>query len=896
MLRLFTARSAASVKAYFATADYYTQGQETIGHWGGRLASELGVEGPVTQEAFQRMCDNLHPITGEQLTPRMNASRRVGEDMIYSLPKDVGAAIMLAPPDLRDQLLAVAGQRAGDVQGMIEAEVQTRVRLGGAFANRDTGNMCWASFYHSTARPVDGKPPDPHPHWHMFTFNATHDPVEGRVKAIEMANVFRDRPYYEAVFYSLVAKDFAQMGYPIERRADGKWGFTGMQPLAAAFSKRTDEIEDAARRLNIVEPGRKAGLGAKTRAKKQSHLTEDELRASWFDQLTGSDRESLDKLHERAQGMGEVVTAREAVSFALAHLSEQYSAFPERELMRVALLHGLGHVTPEQVAEELPRQGVIVEEIDGRRMATTAALQAEERAIVRACDQGKGSVCPVGVPEGLSRRRADGSVLNEGQWQAATGLLASSNRINLVEGPAGAGKSSMLGTFHEGMRRMGERVTYLATTAEAVKVLAKDGFAAETVAHFLLNKKSQQAAAGSRVVIDESSMLGHKDAVRLFALAESLDLKLIFVGDPMQHGSVPRGAFMRVLKEYGGVQPFRLTEILRQQTPEYRSAAQLLSQGDSLAGLQALDALGWVKEITDHDARVAAMAAEYVQALADKTSVLVISPTHREAADITAAIRSQLREAGKLAGDERSFTRLVATNASEAERRQLFTYRLGDVLVFHQNAKGFKKGDRLTVEGPASVPVELADRFSVYRPEEIALAVGDRIRFTGNVTTKDVSTLKNGATHGVAGFTAGGDIRLDNGKVIGAGAGHFRYGYVETSFGSQGKTVGRTILGMSAASLPATNREQLYVSASRARERVTIYTDDRAAVASAVQHSSHKLAALDLGAARREEDERRRQRLEAERLRLMRLDMFAQLDAANSNQRPQREASYGYGR
>ena len=143
----------------------------------------------------------------------------------------------------------------------------------------------------------------------------------------------------------------------------------------------------------------------------------------------------------------------------------------------------------------------------------------------------------------------------------------------------------------------GKSVTYLATTTEAVEVLEKDGFEANTVARFLLDEKMQAAAAGGRVVVDETSMLGHKDAVRLFRLAEKSNLKLIFVGDPMQHGSVPRGAFMRVLKEYGCVRPFRLTEILRQETPEYRAAAKLLSEGKPLEGFDALDRLGWVKGI-----------------------------------------------------------------------------------------------------------------------------------------------------------------------------------------------------------------------------------------------------------------------------------------------------------
>ena len=56
----------------------------------------------------------------------------------------------------------------------------------------------------------------------------------------------------------------------------------------------------------------------------------------------------------------------------------------------------------------------------------------------------------------------------------------------------------------------------------------------------------------------------------------------------------------------------------------------------------------------------------------------------------------------------------------------------------------------------------------------------------------------------------------------------------------------RVILGMSTGSLPATNQEQLYVSASRAKEWLRLYTDNKAEVREAVQRSSQKLAALDL--------------------------------------------------
>ena len=265
----------------------------------------------------------------------------------------------------------------------------------------------------------------------------------------------------------------------------------------------------------------------------------------------------------------------------------------------------------------------------------------------------------------------------------------------MVKGPAGAGKSYSLQKFDEGMRLAGETATYLATTAKAVKVLEKDGFEVNTVARFLSTERCRQPLTAAASSSMRQAMLGHKDAVKLFKLAEQLNLKLIFVGDPMQHGSVARGAFMRVLEEYAGIKPFRLTKIMRQKDAEYRAAAQLLSEGKTLDGFEGLDRKGWVKEIGDDAERYRAMAADYVQALADKKSVLVVSPTHAEAAAITREIRGQLREAGKLGSEEREFTRLVQVDASEAERTQATTYRPGDVIQFHQNAKGgFVKGER----------------------------------------------------------------------------------------------------------------------------------------------------------------------------------------------------------
>jgi conjugative relaxase-like TrwC/TraI family protein len=905
MMTRHTITTATDAKNYYQASDYYHEGesQETVGHWFGDTAERVGLEGKVTKEAFDRVCDNLHPSgNGQSLTPRTDDDRKIGEDFTFAGPKSFSVVEALAPAEERKRL-----QKAFDDAVMetvlqdMEPDMQTRLRKGGMDEDLLTGTALGAYYDHWTARPEGGMPPDPHRHKHVIFFNATFNPQENRVKAAQFGTLVRDKGYYQAAFFARLAHRLEGLGYPIDRRADGKWEIAGvLQSIIDKFSKRTQRIEFETEKRGITDPGEKAELGGKTRSKKQKGLTRPQLRQEWDSQLTAAERQALDSVFRKEIAPSEDVTASQAVTFAIAHCSEQQSAVPERELMRVALLHGLGHVTPKAIAAELPLHGVIVRDIDGRRIATTEGLQREEHFITGFAADGRGTVQPVGVPEGLTRTLKSGERLNDGQWDVVTGLLNSSNRVNLFQGPGGAGKSWSLSKFDEAMRRQGEAVTYLAVSTGAVEVLAKEGFDAKTVAHFLLDEKMQEAARGSRVVVDESSLLGHRAAYRLFRLAEKLDLKLILVGDPMQHGSVDRGALMRILREYGGITPFRLTEIMRQENADYRAAAKLLSEGQTLEGFDAIDGMGWVKQMMSEEDRYRHMAADYVQAVADKKSVLVISPTHAEAGRITQEIRSQLRDAGTLGTEEREFTRLVAVNASEAERGVATSYRPGDVLQFHQNAKGFKKGDRLTVSDPASLPLTQASKFSLYRPEAIRLAAGDKIRFTATVKAGS-HKLANGATHAVAGFTPGGDIRLENGWVVPASAGHFRSGFVETSFGSQGKTVQRVILGMAADSLPATNQEQMYVSSSRARERMTLYTDDKAAVRQAVQRSSQKLAALDLLPPKPEVRPKRWDRWQNHLARLRRLRVIDRTRAAwqAAIQKPlslQHERQVGYGR
>ena len=83
-------------------------------------------------------------------------------------------------------------------------------------------------------------------------------------------------------------------------------------------------------------------------------------------------------------------------------------------------------------------------------------------------------------------------------------------------------------------------------------------------------------------------------------------------------------------------------------------------------------------------------------------------------------------------------------------------------------------------------------------------------------------------------------------KTIPRHYGHLAYGYVVTSYVSQGKTVQDVYIAESWESFAAAGREQAYVSASRGAENLFWATDDKPALFEAVQRSRQRRSALDM--------------------------------------------------
>src|SRR5262249_3242355 len=150
-----------------------------------------------------------HPHTGKQLTALTQSVRRVGWDFTFSVPKSISLLYALSG----DQGIMDAFRASVDeTMREIEKEMKTRVRLGGQDTDRTTGNMVWAEFIHTTARPIDGIP-DPQLHAHVFAFNSTYDDEEQRWKACQIGDIKRDAPYFQAAFRVRLANRLQDLGF-----------------------------------------------------------------------------------------------------------------------------------------------------------------------------------------------------------------------------------------------------------------------------------------------------------------------------------------------------------------------------------------------------------------------------------------------------------------------------------------------------------------------------------------------------------------------------------------------------------------------------------------------------------------------------------------------------------
>jgi hypothetical protein len=275
----------------------------------------------------------------------------------------------------------------------------------------------------------------------------------------------------------------------------------------------------------------------------------------------------------------------------------------------------------------------------------------------------------------------------------------------VLTAPAGAGKTSTLGTAARGWQDAGFRVVGLAPSARAAAELAAaTGTPADTLAKWLhTHHRDHTTAAGGGVasataldertvvIVDEASMASTLDLEPLLAAAAQARAKVVLVGDPAQIGVVngPGGMLAALASAGHGVD---LAEIHRFSQVWERRASLGLRDGRPDA-LDAYDSAGRLHPCQDGDTALDGVFSHWTAARAGGRDALMLARTRLDVDALNLRARAAALQAGQITGP--------VTVAGGRD------WQAGDVLRARRNDRRLlvgdghvRNGDRFTVLGP----------------------------------------------------------------------------------------------------------------------------------------------------------------------------------------------------
>lgn len=862
MLRIHPSENAKAAKQYYkaglSTSDYYVEKGVAKGYWGGEIAKMMDLSGAVDPTHFDRLVDNLHPHTGEKLTPRVKKNRRPGFDFTFNAPKSVSVVYGLADFETRKTIRTAFEVAMVQTMYQMEQFMHTRVRKSGADHDRKTGNMIWARFTHDTSRPMDDGIPDPHLHAHCYVMNLTLDKQENRFKAGQFGQIKNSAPYFEAMFHHHFASMLRIEGFGI-RLTRNRWEIAGIsEKVIRTFSRRTKQINDLADFENLSERD-KATLAAKTRNTKSIMESSSTIQNDWFKRYLAAGGMEIDRLkgieHHNP-------TLDQVMDHTISHLFERQSTVTTEQAMTTALKMSVGSFEPEVLYLAFQERGALFNAVKGTEYLTMPEILQEEQSLLAHVRQGRGTRKPL-VP-GPYRLKSE--FLNDQQRMAIKHMLTSPDQVIAVQGRAGVGKTTTIKEVKTQLSHAGMRLFAFAPSADAARgTLRKEGFfGAETVARLLVDKTLQARIKNQVIWMDEAGQVGIKTMHAFLTIAKQQNARVILSGDIKQHGSVERGDAFRLLQKQAGMKVITMDKILRQKWNLYRQVVEFIQDNKLAKAMKQLTSMNAFHEIENQQERYAAIAEGYFQSIKQGESVLVVSPTNHESEFVTRAIRDRLKMAQIVRGREVERVRLVPQHFTEAEKLNTSHYVPGQVLQLTQNVKHFTRGEQFAVlknDDPkhlllkrfkdnklVSFSVEKAKHVDVFSQETMRVAKGDTIRITRNGFSKyGRDRLNNGAEYTIERVAKNGDLILNNGFVLSDQFKHFTYGYVKTSFASQSKTVDHVMIAQSSHSFGnASTREQFYVSVSRGRYKIGIYTDDVKGLKNQLNKTSERMTATEL--------------------------------------------------
>jgi len=602
---------------------YYLNGVEPPGRWWGRGADHLALQGEVDSDAFLAVMAGRDPVTGWDLGRRCGEDSVRGYDATFSAPKSVSVLFGLGDEHVRDQVVEAHERAVGAVLGWIESHAHTRMRRNGHIVCVDAEGIVVGVFRQHTSRKLD-----PQLHTHAVIANRVRAP-DGRWLALDARTIKVDQRTLSALYH-------ANLRSELTRRLGVEWqppehgiaeivGFDG--EVLAEFSQRTRDVErrldDKLRRF-YADLGRDPTDRERWRLEREAVVdsrptkphgpTSGELREEWRERVLGlgHDQERLvNNVVGRQNGLEGIDsgTAVLLVERALGSLGDRQSTWRPAELVRelAAAVPTTVTVDSEQLTDfmqklaeysggarcvdisrpvptgaSLRRDGRPITESVVDRALTTREILGEEEFLTEWA-QGRQDSAQI---RRRTRFKSYGADLDRGQ-RAAVAAITGLRGLELIVGPAGAGKTTMLSAAVLNLGAQGRLAFGVASTAAAAEVLATETAMPADTLDKLLTEHSYPARPpqpgydlppGTTVVVDEAGTAATPKLAELARLADRHDWRVVLVGDPRQFSAVGRGGmFGHLVDSHGAVE---LDQVHRFRHHWERQASLRLRAGD----------------------------------------------------------------------------------------------------------------------------------------------------------------------------------------------------------------------------------------------------------------------------------------------------------------------------
>jgi hypothetical protein len=406
-------------------------------------------------------------------------------------------------------------------------------------------------------------------------------------------------------------------------------------------------------------------------------------------------------------------------------------------------------------------------------LVTRFAARADQPALTRPQ--------PELLPVELVRR------LDVGQ-AAAVAVLAGDRRLVVLEGAAGAGKTTTLAATRALLERQGRRLVVVTPTLKAAEVAhAEVGAAAGSAASLIFAhgwrwnehgewtrvapgepdpvtsrihsapEEANQLRPGDLLVVDEAGVLDQDTARALLTVADECQVRVALLGDRHQLAAVGRGGVLDLAA--GQVDPaacltlesvhrFTRTDVTGQMLPdrEYAGLTLAMRRGDTPGAVfDALLASGRIRLHPDPGALQDTLAATAVHdgRMAD---VAVVVDTREQVNELNAVIRSRLVADGRV--DD---TRVVTTRAGQR-------IGAGDRIATRRNDRDLEVANRdtwtVTAVGRRGGLLVTAGTAAGDMPEGHVTLTGARVRVLPvDYVTAYVELAYASTAHGVQGDT-----------------------------------------------------------------------------------------------------------------------------------------------